>query len=269
MIRLSGGVKVSGDGGRSGEGAGVQAEGGAAGGEGGGAGGVAADDGDPAQGADLAGGEDVAPGLRAGAEEDQVTRVGGCQVADGQGGDGRSAQGGEGDAVQSGQRSQGVAVVQEVDALDAGQPAGKVAGRDGGRLDAGVAPEGGGHEQELPGGQADDGPLRGLLGVETGAERVLQAMPSISGNTPAAVTPATRARNAVPTMLSCRSGPRSPSSCSRASRAAVPDPHGDRSTSPSAKTVTFRWRAAPSSSSWKITPYTPDSRSSPGCRAAG
>src|SRR5690606_14996840 len=163
-IRLSGGVKVSGDGGRSGEGAGVQAEGGAAGGEGGGAGGVAADDGDPAQGADLAGGEDVAPGLRAGAEEDQVTRVGGCQVA-------------------GGQRSQGVAVVQEVDALDAGQPAGKVAGRDGGRLDAGVAPEGGGHEQELPGGQADDGPLRGLLGVETGAERVLQAMPSISGNT--------------------------------------------------------------------------------------
>ena len=40
--------------------------------------------------------------------------------------------------------------------------------------------------------------------------------------------------------------PSSPRACRTASRADVPEPHGERSTSPSAKTVTLRWRRAPS-----------------------
>ena len=53
-----------------------------------------------------------------------------------------------------------------------------------------------------------------------------------------------------PTIESCRStapaGSR-PSAASTASRAQVPEPHGERSTSPSAKTVTLRWWTWPSS----------------------
>ena len=53
-----------------------------------------------------------------------------------------------------------------------------------------------------------------------------------------------------------------PSAARRASRADVPLPHGERSTSPSAKTVTLRWvsatpaagRLAVGSSCQKITP---------------
>ena len=69
-----------------------------------------------------------------------------------------------------------------------------------------------------------------------------------------------RARNVVPTIESWRSTAdpdRRPSACSSATRADVPEPHGERSTSPSANTVTLRW-CGPSSvspnSSWMMVP---------------
>ena len=73
------------------------------------------------------------------------------------------------------------------------------------------------------------------------------ALPSTSVTTaerPAtSASPTTRPWNSEPTMLRCRSGsPRGspPDASSSASRAEVPLPHGERSTSPSAKTVTLR-----------------------------
>ena len=76
---------------------------------------------------------------------------------------------------------------------------------------------------------------------------VRYALPSTSVTTagmPAtSASPTTRARNSDPTMLRCRSSsPRGsrPERSSSASRADVPLPHGERSTSPSAKTVTLR-----------------------------
>ena len=94
--------------------------------------------------------------------------------------------------------------------------------------------------------------------ARTRAVPVRCALPSTSVTTPSGVSSTTRPVNSLPTMLRWRSGSpvaSRPSSWSSASRADVPLPHGERSTSPSAKTVTFRWVSgfAPSSCQ-KITP---------------
>ena len=81
---------------------------------------------------------------------------------------------------------------------------------------------------------------------------VIQALPvssgTIAGKSPTLVRLATCAANVVPMMLSCTNGRPSctmPMASSTASTAHVPVPHGDRSTSASAKIVTLR-RSAPS-----------------------
>src|SRR5215203_5518623 len=76
---------------------------------------------------------------------------------------------------------------------------------------------------------------------------VIHALPvssgTIAGNSPTVVRPATWAENVVPIMLSCTNGLSActiPIASSTASTAHVPVPHGDLSTSASAKIVTLR-----------------------------
>ena len=92
---------------------------------------------------------------------------------------------------------------------------------------------------------------------------VREALPSTSvttaGRPATSASPTTFARNSVPMMLSWRSSvPRgsSPARSRSARRAEVPLPHGERSTSPSANTVTLRWRMGGPKSirSQKMTP---------------
>ena len=79
---------------------------------------------------------------------------------------------------------------------------------------------------------------------------------STSVSTPSSAVPMARAWNVVPMIESLRHACpalRTPSSSSRAVRADVADPVGDRSTSPSAKIATLRTCSGPTSS-WTTVP---------------
>ena len=99
--------------------------------------------------------------------------------------------------------------------------------------------------------------------VELDGERTAhdeEAQPWISVMTasrPWTRTPSTaRTMKVVPTIeswRSCAPGARRPSAASSAARAELPEPQGDRSTSPSAKMATLRWWRGPSRS-YRITP---------------
>jgi hypothetical protein len=223
----------------------------------------------------------VGAGLRAAAEHHQPAGVGRREPPDRERRDRRRAQVGERDAVEQGDGRQRRAVEQHARALDA-----RLARTDGHELDRRMAARGGRHHQQLALPHRQDRarrrrlrvelaqrPLERVDGVEQrqrgGVERphrstnpvpsasrgsstnrcspVRCAVPSTSVTSPSDVRSTTQAENVVPTIESCRStcpGSRS----SSATRADVPEPHGERSTSPSANTVTLRWCRSPTGS---------------------
>src|SRR5699024_11210803 len=92
---------------------------------------------------------------------------------------------------------------------------------------AGYTPVGGCHLSTNPG-------TRGSCGSTSKSVLATRcAVPAMIGTTPSAVSSSTRARKRVPMIDSWMSvcpGASSPEECSAAMRAAVPEPHGERST---------------------------------------